>query len=130
MMGSVPGTTYPNRPSHRLSARLLGFKLGLRYAHFSYWNHLCSREGILWAQVHWARFKSQLGTGSALSESAIEASAGESTEGSSNYRRYVEKSGGRNTPAVGLADDGPVDEIVVDNQVGLIALLKLYPHSP
>ncbi|CCO28380.1 hypothetical protein BN14_02375 [Rhizoctonia solani AG-1 IB] len=67
-------------------------------------------------KVHWARFKSQLGTGSALSESAIEASAGESTEGSSNYRRYVEKSGGRNTPAVGLADDGPVDEIVVDNQ--------------
>ncbi|CAE6417607.1 unnamed protein product [Rhizoctonia solani] len=67
-------------------------------------------------KVHWARFKSQLGTGSALSESAIEASAGESTEGSSNYRRYIEKSGGRNTPAVGPADDGPVDEIVVDNQ--------------
>ncbi|ELU43511.1 putative histidine kinase [Rhizoctonia solani AG-1 IA] len=71
---------------------------------------------ILWTQVHWARFKSQLGTGSALSESAIEASAGESTEGSSNYRRYIEKVGGRNTPAVGPADDGPVDEIVVDNQ--------------
>ncbi|CAE6370982.1 unnamed protein product [Rhizoctonia solani] len=67
-------------------------------------------------KVHWARFKSQLGTGSALSESAIEASAGESTEGSSNYRRYIEKVGGRNTPAVGPADDGPVDEIVVDNQ--------------
>ncbi|CUA78227.1 Autoinducer 2 sensor kinase/phosphatase LuxQ [Vibrio cholerae O1 biovar El Tor str, N16961] [Rhizoctonia solani] len=67
-------------------------------------------------KVHWARFKSQLGTGSALSESAIDASGAESTEGSSNYRRFIEKSGGRNTPAVVPNDDGPVDEIVVDNQ--------------
>ncbi|KAH7335379.1 hypothetical protein B0J17DRAFT_669914 [Rhizoctonia solani] len=67
-------------------------------------------------KVHWARFKSQLGTGSALSESALDASAGESTEGSSNYRRYLEKSGGRNTPAVAPNDESPVDEIVVDNQ--------------
>ncbi|CAE6516173.1 unnamed protein product [Rhizoctonia solani] len=67
-------------------------------------------------KVHWARFKSQLGTGSALSESAIDASGAESTEGSSNYRRFIEKSGGRNTPAVMPNDDGPVDEIVVDNQ--------------
>ncbi|CAE6406227.1 unnamed protein product [Rhizoctonia solani] len=67
-------------------------------------------------KVHWARFKNQLGTGSALSESALDASAGESTEGSSNYRRYLEKSGGRNTPAVAPSDEGPVDEIVVDNQ--------------
>ncbi|KAJ1306708.1 hypothetical protein OPQ81_007700 [Rhizoctonia solani] len=68
-------------------------------------------------KVHWERFKNQLGTGSALSESGpVDASGGESTEGSSNYRRYIEKSGGRNTPAVVPSDDGPVDEIVVDNQ--------------
>lgn len=65
-------------------------------------------------KVHWARFKNHLGTGSALSESALETSA-ESTEGSSNYRRYIEKTG-RNTPGVVPVDEGPVDEIVVDNQ--------------
>ncbi|CAE6512281.1 unnamed protein product [Rhizoctonia solani] len=93
--GVPPANDLP-QPATALPARKTRFQTGLK--------------------VHWARFKSQLGTGSALSESAIDASAGESTEGSSNFRRYIEKSGGRNTPAIAHTDDGPVDEIVVDNQ--------------
>ncbi|KAF8605922.1 hypothetical protein BDV93DRAFT_490002 [Ceratobasidium sp. AG-I] len=68
-------------------------------------------------RVHWARFKSHLNTGSALSESVLDASGAESTEASSTYRRYVEKTG-RSTPGPGQVplDEGPVDEVVVDNQ--------------
>lgn len=67
-------------------------------------------------RVHWARFKSHLNTGSALSESVLDASGAESTEASSSYRRYVEKTG-RSTPGQAPVDEGPVDEVVVDNQV-------------
>ncbi|KAG8707374.1 hypothetical protein FRC08_000531, partial [Ceratobasidium sp. 394] len=63
-------------------------------------------------RVHWARFKHQLGTGSALSESLQD---GESTEASSTYRRYLERYG-QPPPTDAPLDDGPVDEIVVDNQ--------------
>ncbi|KAG8735593.1 hypothetical protein FRC12_017999, partial [Ceratobasidium sp. 428] len=65
-------------------------------------------------RVHWARFKHQLGTGSAVSESVLDATA-ESTEASSTYRRYVEKHG-KPPPGEAPADNGPVDEVVVDNQ--------------
>jgi hypothetical protein len=64
-------------------------------------------------RVHWSRLAGRLG--SVVSESVIDAAA-ESTEASSTYRRYVQKSG-RNTPGVTPVDEGPVDEIVVDNQV-------------
>ncbi|QRV74014.1 protein-histidine kinase [Ceratobasidium sp. AG-Ba] len=65
-------------------------------------------------RVHWARFKHHLSTGSALSESVLDATA-ESTEASSTYRRYVEKNG-KPPPGSAPVDDGPVDEVVVDNQ--------------
>ncbi|KAG9095756.1 hypothetical protein FS749_009820 [Ceratobasidium sp. UAMH 11750] len=65
-------------------------------------------------RVHWARFKKHLSTGSALSESIQDATA-DSTEGSSTYRRYVEKHG-KPPPGDAPLDNGPVDEIVVDNQ--------------
>ncbi|KAG9080563.1 hypothetical protein FRC06_006438, partial [Ceratobasidium sp. 370] len=65
-------------------------------------------------RAHWVRFKHRLGTGSALSDSVLHATA-ESTEASSTYRRYVEEHG-KPLPGNAPLDDGPVDELVVDNQ--------------
>ncbi|KAG8745674.1 hypothetical protein FRC10_007371 [Ceratobasidium sp. 414] len=76
-------------------------------------------------RVHWARFKHHLNTGSVLSESVQDA---ESTEASSTYRRYVEKYG-KPPPGDAPLDDGPVDEIVVDNQF-LVPGENLAFHDP